>query len=397
MSLAESLEAAAAALPAAADSIRDANGDPHQLLSTLDAEATTRVLAWLLANESDAAAELTSSWLEDERGTASLLQIEAAELPKTGRKVLRRALHRLRSQGIATPTDAPKVDRVARLPEVEDDLAAAYVTGLDRRGSRLVLLVEANPSGGARLFEAVLDDVGGIIDFQVYSAGRSRIRGFVKEATRRGGPQAVAVDGDAVKLLIERAAAQHPSDRPLPRAFSEWKLHLAPPEGAKTPGEAVLAELGVDEPTLAQQSRVAELVRGGELGPWPPGREQLQTVGDSVSSGGEAKLVVSASAREARVDAAVEAAAEQLFDEAHAARTAARLEESAFILASGGKQDDARACLAVAATFRGEAPQQGVVARAMVEILLAPLLESLRSAAEDGEERKDEGSLLVEP
>ena len=49
--LPEALERAAAARPGDEDEIRPANGDPFALLSLLDAEASQRVLEWLLANE----------------------------------------------------------------------------------------------------------------------------------------------------------------------------------------------------------------------------------------------------------------------------------------------------------------------------------------------------------
>lgn len=395
MSLADSLETAAAALPAVADSIRDANGDPNQLLATLDPTAAVSVLAWMLANEAEAAAELASSWVEDERGTGPLLQVEGKQLPKPGRKILRRALHRLRSRGIAAPAEPSAAGRVARLPAIDDDLGAAYVTGLDPRGSRLVFVVESNPSGGARLFEALIDDLGGIVDFQVYSAGRSRVREFVKEATRRSGPQAVSVDPEAAKLLIARAAAAHPADRPLPRAFTEWRLYLAPADGVKTPGESFAHEAGVAEPSLAQQSRVAEMIRDGSLGPWPPERDVLKQVAEAVSSDAPSVLVVSASTQQARIDAVIDDAVKKLFDEAHSARTATRFEETAYVFSGGGRDEDAHACLAAAAELRGERPEQSPAARSMVETLLAPLLESLR--ARDGKQEEGEDSLLVKP
>jgi hypothetical protein len=395
VSLADSLEAAAEALPAVADSIRDANGDPNQLLATLDADAAVEVLVWMLTNEAEAAEELASSWVEDERGTAPLLQVQDKGLPKAGRKVLRRALHRLRSRGIEAPAEPRKQEHVARLPDVQDDLGAAYATGLDPRGSRLVFVVESNPSGGARLFEALIDDIGGVVDFQVYSAGRSRVREFVKEATRRSGPQAVATEPEAAKLLIARAAAVHPADRALPRAFAEWRTHLAPADGAKTPGEAFASQADSGEPTLAQHSRVRQMIEDGSLGPWPPDRELLKQVADAAAAETESELVVSEATREARIDALVDDALKTLFDATHTERTAARFEESAYVLSTSGQEEDASACLAVAGELRAGGAEPNAAARAMVQVLLAPLLESLR--AEAGKQEEGEDSLVVEP
>ena len=162
--LPEALERAAAALPAHADGVRPANGDPARLLELLGAAAAARVLEWLLCHEREAGAELAAAWAEDpETGAESLRQVADDALPKESKKVLRRALHRLRSRGVAVPRDRPS-SVVARLPSLADDLSAAMVSAIDPRGSRLVYLLESNPSGGARLFEVMLDDERGVME-----------------------------------------------------------------------------------------------------------------------------------------------------------------------------------------------------------------------------------------
>jgi hypothetical protein len=115
MSLAEALERAASALTADADVIRPANGDPFQLLDSMDSEAAARLLTWLLANECDDAGDLVEAWAEDDRGVAALAGVDEAALPKAGRKALGRIFHRLRSSGVELrPRTAEAV--VSRLP-----------------------------------------------------------------------------------------------------------------------------------------------------------------------------------------------------------------------------------------------------------------------------------------
>ena len=62
MSLADALERAASALPDAADAIRDANGDADRVLEALPPQAAAGVLAWLLTEDAEAAAELADAW-----------------------------------------------------------------------------------------------------------------------------------------------------------------------------------------------------------------------------------------------------------------------------------------------------------------------------------------------
>ena len=136
MSLADILEAAASALPDDAESIRPANGDPFQLMDRLGADGASRVLAWVLANEPESGAELAMAWVDVEGGPAVLASLEEGGLPKAGRKALRKALHRLRSRGIALPAKRKAAPVVARLPRIEDDLEAGYVSAHDPRGAR---------------------------------------------------------------------------------------------------------------------------------------------------------------------------------------------------------------------------------------------------------------------
>jgi len=145
VSLADSLERAASALPNDADGIRPANGDPDQLLASLDVEAAARVLAWLLVNEPEAGGEVAARWAESEQGAAPLASVDESGLPKAGRKGLRRALHRARSRGITIERPPASEPIVARLPEIADDIEAGFVSGLDPRGARIVHLLEPNP------------------------------------------------------------------------------------------------------------------------------------------------------------------------------------------------------------------------------------------------------------
>ena len=146
LGLPEALERAAIALNADADTIRPANGDPSQLIELLDVEAATRVLEWLLQNEFSAGCELADAWVDDpERSAEPVLRANAEGLSKPARKALRRARHRLRSQGVEVEEKKPE-PVVSRLPTLGDDLNQALVSPLDPTGARMVFLVEGRSS-----------------------------------------------------------------------------------------------------------------------------------------------------------------------------------------------------------------------------------------------------------
>ena len=377
--LPDALERAAAALPGDADAIRPANGDPFALLSLLNAEASQRVLEWLLANEPLAGGELVEAWADAGGDAAVLLtRIDGSGLAKEARKALRRAHHRMRSRGESVPERAVQ-PIVATLPKVVDEIAVSLVSGLDPRGTRMAYIVEADPSGGARLFAASIDDERGVRELEIFSAGRSKIKAFIRSCTRSEEYPAVEAPIDAVRALIERSAAAQPADRPTPRAFAEWRTHIAdPPEGASTPGELVrdaLAGDGAEE--VGDVGRALAMVREQSIGPWPPSDETLYEIAQRLSEVAEGVVVVSAAAKREQLDRALDEAVDRVFEPGFAQRTAQRFEETAYILWRREALEDARACLAAAKTFRGAKPAFREIGRAMLEVVLAPTLKSI--------------------
>jgi hypothetical protein len=394
--LPEALERAAAALPGDEDAIRPANGDPFALLSLLDAEASQRVLEWLLANEPLAGSELVEAWADAGGEAAALLtRIDGSGLSKQARKALRRAYHRMRSRGesIPEPVEQPIV---ATLPKIVDEIAVSLVSGLDPRGTRMAYIVESDPSGGARLFAVAIDDDQGVRELEVFSAGRSKIKAFIRGCTRSEEYPAIEAPVDAVRALIERSAAAQSADRPMPRAFAEWRSHIAdPPEGASTPGELVRAALAADDAEEAGDvERAVAMVRDQSIGPWPPPNETLSEIVQRLSEVAEGMVVVSAAARREQLDRALDEAVDRVFEPEFADRTANRFEETAYLFWRREALEDARACLAAAKGFRGPKAEFRELGRAMLEVVLGPTLKSIEEQPVDAKSG-DEPALVV--
>jgi len=387
VSLAEALEGAASALPALGDSIRPANGDPARVLAALQPADRVAVLAWLFSHEPDAGAELAGAWCDEESGIEALFNVDETALAKTGRKALRRVLHALRARGIA-PAPPPPKKIVATLPRVEEEIGAAFLSAIDPSGARVGYLVESAAGAGAHLFEMVLDEERGVVEFAAYTATRGEARRFVRTALSRQGSPATEVGADSLRALVARIAAGQPPDRSFPRAFTEWRSRVtthAP--DVRTPGELARAELG----TLAGDTgkRAAELVASGELGPWPAPVPVLRKAAEALQEALKSRLIVSGAQARDRSEGALKEAIALVFDPARTELTAARLEETAYILWKRGKEDDARACLAAARGLREGPVVDQPVARALLEATLGPVLEKLRE--------EEKSSLIVKP
>ena len=139
-------------------------------------------------------------------------------------------------------------------------------------------------------------------------------------------------------------------------------------------------------------ARVAELVKDREIGPWPPANEALEQAAGKLGEIQKGTIVVSGARKREQRDQALIDAADSVFGETAARLTAQRFEETAFVLWKRGDEADARACLAAADAFRAGSPGENPVARAVLEVLLAPVLTEA-----DGEEEGESDSLLVKP
>lgn len=387
MSLAERLEDAASALPSEADAIRPANGDPSALLGALEADAAARVLGWLLEHGPDEAEELAEEWLQDDAGVAAVEALDVSGLAKPGRKVLRRLLHRARSSGleIAEPGGSKGDQKVARLPKVETPIDEAYVAPFDPRGSRLTYIVESTPTGGARVFEALLDLSRGVVDFQVYKAGRSAVRAFVRDVAGRARYGARPAEPSQVRALIARHVALHPVDRPFPKAFEEWRGKiLSDAEGAATPGESARKALAPAAVEAADLDALYARIDAGELGPWPTqDRELLESVAAAVRAAG---TEADAEALEDHIEAALEDGVTKLYDATECGRCADRLDEMAHLYTEEGEAALAAAAIRAADELRAESTASHAFTRRATERLLAPLLAELRGASDTTED-----------
>lgn len=393
MSLPEALERAASSLPALADQIRPANGDAHRLLDLLSAQGAAQVLACVLANDAPAADELLEVWSELERGAAALVAVDEAALPKDGRKQLRRALHRLRARGVAV--EAPSAPTLARDTEASAEAAgrrgalaadrwqAAHLSAPDFRGTRMAYLVDSHPAGGARLFEIRFDPARGILDFRVYNAPRSRVRGFLKSLIEGTQQRLFEVDQTALCALVRRASHAQPVDRPLPDLFVEWRGRLFGEalEQQAVPGELARRALADATDLAASAALVEEAIRSGRMGPWPPSTTWVSERMERAQKAVEGRT---GEARASAVAAWGDDVAGELEVETPADRLSEQLSEWAWIEWQRGEMDRARGLLAVAtgaAGASGAGLRRGL-ARARVDALFAPFLEALAQEIE---------------
>jgi hypothetical protein len=388
MSLAESLERAATELSGLADQIRPANGDPHRLLDELNAEEAGRLLAWILQEESEVAEELIHVWGDVDAGARVLLTVPDDGIAKAGRKLLRKARHRLRSQGVKVTAPERPVSSKHRISAEKDRWQVAHISTPDFRGARVGYLVDRHPAGGARLFEIRFDEARGILDFRLYNAGRSKVRGFLRSLTEGSGQRLFEVGRDPLRALVRRASLAQPIDRPLPTSFVEWRSRLFSEEleNEPTPGDLVRDALGTSAKGGSERSAdrtgsregfdsVLAEIRDGRLGPWPP---KTSWVGDWMEKGREATEGLEGEARGTAIDEWLEQVTESLGKETDASLLSHHLDEMAWIRWQSEAESGARDLLAASESVSNDEDGFRRLNRARTEGLFSAFLAELR-------------------
>ena len=138
------------------------------------------------------------------------------------------------------------------------------------------------------------------------------------------------------------------------------------------------------------------MIAGNLVGPWPPHQESLRETIEKLGEARDSKIVVSGTAEKGRFEEILAAAAEDAYAEGVSGQMAARFEESAYVFWKTGQEDPARACLAGARAFREQEARDNPVARALLDRLLAPLMQEAGRTEEETNETESE-SLLVKP
>ncbi len=328
-------------------------------------------------------------------------------------KALRRGLFLLKTRGIAVP-EAPRAEdegpRFRPVRETEPD--QAWASALDGAGDRLVWLA-GNRRGGLYLFQAVVNDERGLVQFRASEASRRTLREYVKEAEEARSFPVVPIEPAYALALIEHAARRQLAPEtagagasrlaPLPPSYKAARPLLlgdGGPAGASDtlPAAPILARRGADGgmDTAEQQARLArssELHRLPELAGWLLPDETIRPLVEELDDAARSPLFVGNEQTRERFQQIFDGFADRVFDPAMRDRYRARLEAQADYLDRIGREEDAKSALAAA---RGLSPLGPKASRHPFVIALIQKHVAL-IAAEARRRAAEEPRLIVPP
>lgn len=309
-----------------------------------DAELAKEMAEWLGAAEGTATAQF-----------AGLMLAAVSQQDKPTGKLVRTAIHRLRSRGFSV--DVPDHDEeqgVFRLghPSVPSGL----MTSIDPRGDRLVWLFTPQGVRGISCFVLHVNDGRGIVSCEVHDTtrkGARQLRQYILDEYKvRLHDIAPAY---ACFLVDEAYALNQATGNSAPEAFALRRSEIDQVRGEVT--EPIIYSL-VDEDDvrvnpwfLSQSEQLAE-----ELGAkfWFIDDERLASLSTQKQGVEESPIILTNVVQQERQSSFHEDAAQVVYDEVTLRRFKRRLEALAYDLWQDGKHDDAKVAIAAALAFAVE-------------------------------------------
>lgn len=327
--------------------------------------------------------------------TAGILQQMLAETEeKRVRKIIKRSLYRLRAKGVPVREDSQDRGRsVLRPPQAEPP--EGFGTGIDPGGHRLLILVIPHAGRGLTVMHAVIGDTQGLVDFTGAEMSRKEFKSFFENLQEESVFPLVEMEASYVGLLFSRAYHLTLEKKGTP---PQDYLHLKSEiERVKKEYEKPLIYGYLSREELEGDERW--LRRGGDLlkdelyMAWIIEEDKIGPYAEALRETQESKLFLNPSQKEARFQEIYLKALSELFSEEWKRLYQRRLEETAYIFNTLGKEEEARTALSVAIEL--EKPLNPIQPNPFLMQLVIKSIYHLM--AEVKERREKESSLIVKP
>ena len=266
--------------------------------------------------------------------TAKKLQADAVPLlqaldqpdkPKAIVKSARRALHRLRSQGIEIPEVVP--------PPAEMGLVGgrrilrSLLSSVDGSGTQYLSILISAPMTGLEGIDLVGSDLQGILDMAAVRIVKREYDEHVTEMRE----EASVTDAPADYVLFrvrECEEINRRENRPLPSDYHIYRELFHTP-GREYDRPIVYEEMNEADRSLA--NRAKELFETKDFRTWFI-KDEIEPFVSQIIEAEESPIVLSDAAKQERIERIIRTAAETIFTPEVRARYKRRLEENAYVL-----------------------------------------------------------------
>ena len=350
--------------------------------------------AWGNAPEIEARVVAALGASHEPEAARRLAALEARST-KAVRREIRRALYKLEQRGLWSPPAPAPPPRASELLGIHEGEPEAWLSAIDAGGNRLAWLARSIPNAVVTL-STVISDTAGVRDLHAGETTRKALAKARKDLASRHGTTLVEAPWQHVDALVARAY-ELTQDRSTLTEYPQARALVVPHPATgpvSPPIDALVerADAGGDSAALAASG---EALREPELAGWLLPLEWLQATIDELEGAQQSVLVLSPVQKEERARVAFGRAIDEVLDPPERRELyAARLDETAYLLARRGALAHARALVAAAVALRGGKPISAIPV--LAELTRASLALAVQVHAEEAREQA-KSSLIVSP
>lgn len=127
----------------------------------------------------DKAAEVLAAWVKAKQTSLPETLVQSASKPHA--KLAKKALYQLKSSGLSVAEPKPTGDAVAPLPGKDDDAMLGTMSPVLGTGDRALFFARPLRGGGIEIYQAIISDEFGIVQFDRAQTNRGTYRARIKE------------------------------------------------------------------------------------------------------------------------------------------------------------------------------------------------------------------------
>jgi hypothetical protein len=313
---------------------------------------------------------------------------------KKVRKIIKRALYRLKGRGI--PVEEVFSDKeISILRPLKGERKEGFGSGIDFLGQRLLLLVIPHAGRGLAVKQGVVSDTKGLIDFSEEEMTRRGFRGFFEEVKEKNPFPFVEMEPSYAGFLFTQAyQLTHEKGGTLSQDYLRSKGEI---EGIKKEYERPLIYSCLQRDEMIGDDwflrRGGDLLKADIFYSWRIEEDLIQPYADEVWEAEESKIVLNQTQKEARFQGIYQKAMSELFSAGRRFLYQRRLEEMAYVLLKLGREEEAKISLSVAIDL--EKPLNVIQPNPFLLQLVTKSIFTL--LAEAYEKKSKEPSLIVKP
>lgn len=269
------------------------------------------------------------------------------------RKVIKRSLYRLKSQGVKVE-DYFFDKKESVLKPLPMESPRGLGGGIDSFGDRFLLLSIHRPGRGWRVLQGVVNEREGLVEFFSSEMGKKEMIAFIEEIKENSPTPIIEMEASYVAFLFDEAYQRSLArGREIPQEYPPAKSEI---EKVKKDYEKPLIYSLIEEKEIEGDEfllgRAKYLFQLDLFSSWRLEEEEIKPYAEEIQEADQSRLILSPSQKEARYQEILTKAISQLFPEARRSLYQRRMEEMAYLLYQMGREEEARISLSVALDLR---------------------------------------------